>query len=287
MAGKNVKPEALGRRLTAPGSSVLPAELVSLVSQSGAKASGAALDLDLPDHPLVRPLRSLPKDLLSGIRFCRHMQVRMIPEGRTLLRLTGGEPILLVRPVGRGKVLLWTSGADLAWSNLALNPALPMLMQQAVTYLSRQSFEEPVTVPQPIVLPLAGLATGAKVGVTGPDGKQAAVRMGLRGGEVVAETDSTALPGFYDVHADSQAPIAAVAVNVDTAGSDAKVLAADELTAAFAGLPVRVVPADRSVAAAVTELRIGRELWQVLVFAAIAMLAIEALLARWYTRRDA
>ena len=87
--------------------------------------------------------------------------------------------------------------------------------------------------------------------------------------------------------ADGQAPIAAVAVNVDTAGSDAKVLSADELTAAFARLPVRVVPADRGVAAAVTELRVGRELWQVLVFAAIAMLAIEALLARWYSRRNA
>ena len=286
MVGNNVKPEVLGRRLTAPGSSLLPAELVSQVSLSGSEASGAALDLDLPDHPLVRPLRSLPRELLGEARFYRHMQVRMMPEGRALLRLTGGEPILLVRPVGRGKVLLWTSGADLSWSNLAINPAFPILMQQAVTYLSRQSFEEPVTVPQPIVLPLAGLATGAKVGVTGPDGRQAVVRMGLRGGEVVAETDATALPGFYDVHADSQAPVAAVAVNVDTAGSDAKVLAADELTAAFAGLPVRVVPADRSVAAAVTELRVGRELWQVLVFAAIAMLAIEALLARWYSRRN-
>jgi hypothetical protein len=287
MAGNNVKPEVLGWRLTAPGSSLLPAELVSLVSQSGADVSGAALDLDLPDHPLVRPLRSLPKELLGEARFYRHLRVRLMPEGRTLLRLTGGEPILLVRPVGRGKVLLWTSGADLAWNNLAVNPALPMLMQQAVTYLSRQPFEEPVTVPQPIVLPLAGLATGREVGVSGPDGKQAVVRMGLRSGEVVAETDSTALPGFYDVHTDSQAPVATVAVNVNTAGSDVKVLGTEELTAAFAGLPIRVVAADRNVAAAVTELRIGRELWQLLVFAAIALLAIEALLARWYSRPNA
>jgi len=287
MAGSNVKPEALGRRLTAPGSSLLPAELVSQVSLAGAEASGAGLDLDLPDHPLVRPLQSLPKELLGEARFYRYMNVRVMPEGRALLRLTDGEPILLVRPVGRGKVLLWTSGADLAWSNLAINPALPMLMQQAVTYLSRQSFEEPVVVGQPIVLPLAGLATGSKVGVTGPDGGQDPVRMGLRGGEVVAETDPTGLPGFYDVHADNQAPIAAVATNIDTAGSDARSLTADELTEAFAGLPVRIVPADRGVAAAVTELRVGRELWQVLVVAAIALLAVEALMARWYTRRNA
>ncbi len=287
MAGNNVKPDALGKRLTAPGSSLLPAEMVSLVSQSGTEDSGAALDLDLPDHPLVSPLRSLPKELLSEARFYRHLGVRMMPEGRTLLRLTTGEPILMVRPVGRGKVLLWTSGADLTWSNLAMNPAFPMLMQQSVTYLSRQSFEEPVTLPQPIVLPLAGLATGTKLGVTAPDGSQAVVRMGLQAGEVVAETAPTALPGFYDVLADSQAPVATVAVNVNTAGSDVKVLGAEELTEAFVGLPVRMLAPDRNAAAAVTELRVGRELWQPLVFAAIALLAIEALLARWYSRRNA
>lgn len=287
MAGNNVKPEGLGRRLTASGSSLLPAELVSLVRQSGSEVSGAALDLDLPDHPLVRPLRSLPKELLGEARCYRHLRVRLMSEGRTLLRLTNGEPILLERPVGRGKVLLWTSGADLTWNNLAINPAFPMLLQQAVTYLSRQPFEEPVTIPQPIVLPLAGLASGMEVGVSGPEGKQAVVRMGLQSGEVVAETDRTALPGFYDVRADSQAPVATVAVNVNTAGSDAKVLSTEELMAAFAGLPIRVVAADRNLAAAVTELRVGRELWQPLVFAVIALLAIEALLARWYSRRGA
>ncbi len=102
-----------------------------------------------------------------------------------------------------------------------------------------------------------------------------------------AETASPALPGFSGFHADSRAPIAAVAVNVDTAGSDAKVLAADELTAAFAGLPVRVVPADRSVAAAVTGLRIGRELWQGLVFSSISPFASWAFLAPWLSRADA
>jgi hypothetical protein len=101
MAGNNVKAEGLGRRLTASGSSLLPAELVSVAGQSGAEGSGAALDLDLPDHPLLRPLRSLPKEMLGEARCYRHLRVRLLPEGRTLLRLAGGGARCCCGPAGR------------------------------------------------------------------------------------------------------------------------------------------------------------------------------------------
>jgi hypothetical protein len=66
-----------------------------------------------------------------------------------------------------------------------------------------------------------------------------------------------------------------------------KVLGADELTEALGETQVRVLASDQNIAAAVAEARTGRELWQVLLIAAAILLAGEALLSRWYTRRGA
>lgn len=287
LPGGNVKPEVLNRRFLAGGCSLLPAEVLPAEDLVPAGRTDMPLDLDLPDHPLATPLRSLPRELLGEGRVYRYLRVRPLPETRTVLRLAGGEPLLLERLVGRGKVLLWTTAADRTWSNLAVNPLLPMLFQQAVTHLARRPFETPVIVGEPIVLPLPGLAAGEEVGVRYPDGRSAVGRTVLRAGEVVVQTDPTGAPGFYELQPGGEGPIVSVAANVDTAESDVKALGAEELAAAFATLPVRVLPGDGNVAAAVAAARTGREMWPVLLVAALALLAAEALLARWYTRRGA
>ena len=285
LPGNNVKPDTLHRRFLAAGCSLLPAELLAAAEHVGQQPAPAPLDLELPDHPLARPLRSLPKELLGEAKVYRFLRVRALPETRTVLRLAAGEPLLLERTVGRGKVLLCTTAADRAWSNLAVNPAFPMLLQQAVTELSRRPFETPVTVGQPVVLPLPGMAAGEDVAVTGPDGKAETARSVLRAGEVLVQTAPTAACGFYGLQPQRQGQTMTVAVNADAGESDVKVLDSRELSAAVEPLPVRVLGAEANVAAAVAQARTGRELWPLLLTAALVLLAAEAMLARWYTRR--
>jgi hypothetical protein len=121
--------------------------------------------------------------------------------------------------------------------------------------------------------------------VIAPDGARTSVRAVLRGGETAVDTGATAKAGFYELQAGAEGAALTVAANVDTGESDAKVLGAGEWAAAFAGLPVRALAGDESVAAAVAKDRIGNELWPVLAAAAVALLTVEAFLARWYTRR--
>jgi uncharacterized membrane protein len=285
LPGSNTKPQTMNRRFLTGGNSLLPAEILAQSGEAGDRASARPLDLDLPDHPLARPLRSLPLELLGELRFRRFFEVRPLSEARTVLRLADGQPVILERPLGRGRVLLWTSGADSTWNNLAINPAFPMLLQQAVTYLSRQVFETPVTVGQPIVLPLPMLAAGEPVGVLAPNGAESPVQTLLRAGEVLVETAPTTARGFYELlPPKAEAPLL-VAANLDAEESDVKVLDGAELASAFQGLPVRVVDSGRNVAAAVMQARTGHELWQVFMIAGLALLFVEALLARWCTRR--
>jgi hypothetical protein len=287
MAGSNVKPEVLDRRFVWGGASLLPARVIALAGGGADGTSGTPLDLSLPDHPLAEPLLSLPRDLLGECRFHQFLRVAPLPEARPVLKLATGEPIILERQIGKGKVLLWTSGAERTWSNLAVNPAFPMLLQQAATHLCRHPCETAVTVPDPIVLPLPTLAAGEDVDVVGPENARSTAQTTPRAGETVVQTLPTPTPGFWEIQARRDGTAMTVAANVDASESDVKVLGADELTEALGETQVRVLASDQNIAAAVAEARTGRELWQVLLIAAAILLAGEALLSRWYTRRGA
>jgi hypothetical protein len=207
------------------------------------------------------------------------------PEAATVLNLAGGAPLLLDRATGRGRTLLWTSSAERAWSNLALNPAFPIVLQQALTEIARQPHERPLAVPDRVRLPLPSLEPGAEVSVRGPDGAAMAALAVRRGGEILVESAPATAPGFYEIEAGAGERRLAVAVNVDARESDVKTLAPAEIEDAFRGLPVRILPSDGSLAAAVAASRTGRELWRGLALAGFALLMAEGFLARWYTRR--
>lgn len=283
--GGNSKLELLNRRFLDAESSLLPGEAVGLVEDAQITHAGVPLDVELAAHPLVTPLRSLPREILTEVRCYRYLQVRAGTDTRTVLSLGNAAPLLLERNVGRGRVLLWTSGIGGKWNNLPLNPAFPILLQQAITYMTRQPFETPVTVPGPILLPLPLLSPDAQIEVQDPAGSKAVTRTVLRGGEVVLESAPTTLPGFHTLAMGAEAGTLALAANVDPASSDMKVLNAPALQGALENLPVRVLGPERELTTAVLEGRQGRELWVPLLVAVLALLAVEILLARKYTKR--
>ncbi|MHC4253608.1 MAG: BatA domain-containing protein, partial [Planctomycetota bacterium] len=167
--GDNTKPHTWNEKMRVGRESLLPADLVEVVRDDVLEpASGrrglTPLDPTFRQHPLCLALRSLPLDLVSETRFRRHMSVRAHPEAEAVLKLAGkGDPLLLEKRVGRGRVLLFTSTADRDWNNIVINPVFPILMQQAVAYLTRAQHERPLTVGQPIVLHVPGSGEQAAV----------------------------------------------------------------------------------------------------------------------------
>ena len=283
-AGSNVGPQSLNRGFSVGGSSLLPGEILPAVDPMGRAPRALQIDLALTGHPLARPLLDMPPELLSAIRIQKWIHVRPSADAAPVLRLAGGEPLVLERRVGRGKVLLVTTAIDRDWSNLGINPAFPVLMQQAVTRLVRGPHERPLTVPEPLVLPVPHAAVGQEVKVISPNGDEYAGRTEMHDGEIVIQTAPLAVAGFYEVAtADT---VLTVAANVDHAESDVKVMAPEEIESTMRDLPVRVIGGDRNVAGVVMQARTGRELWLWLLIGATALMAIEAIFARWSTKHD-
>jgi len=283
--GDKIIPRLFNARMRDGASSLLPGEIVAL-GNPGNRPLTWSLEAAMTGHPISRVLATLPRDLLNQARFKQFFKIRLDQGARTILKLAGsGAPLLAEKSVGRGHVLLYTSTADREWTDFVVHPAYPILLHQAVTYLSRQAHERSVTVGEPLVVPLPAQTAQPSAIFRDPSGEQSPIQVTERDGERVAQYTKTDWPGFYEVrHAPGVPPIVA-AVNVDPTESDVRSLERGQVAAAFRGLPVRPLPWGEELAVAVRQTRVGRELWRVLLLVGLGVLLLEAFLAHRFSKR--
>ena len=70
------------------------------------------------------------------MRVYGYRRLTAAPDARVLARFDDGQPALVERAVGRGRMLVWTSGFDLAWNDLALKPVFLPFVHQLVRTLA-------------------------------------------------------------------------------------------------------------------------------------------------------
>ena len=285
--GDKVIPRLFNARMRHRGTSLLPGTLEPLMAPAGG-AQGLPLEPMAAGHPLSAPLAALPQELVSMARVHRFFRVRLEPGGQAILNLAGaGTPLLSEKAIGRGKVLLFATTADRDWTNLVVHPIGPILLHQAVTYLTRQANERPFTVAEPVALPLPGRTARPSVIVRGPGGGESPIQVTERDGAQAIELARPELPGFYEVdYGDRAAPLV-FAANVDPTESDVKCLTHEQFASALSGIQARVFGDEGNIAAAIRESRVGLELWRELLILGLLVLLVEAFLAHYFSRRIA
>ena len=258
------------------------------VSTGNALGVGRPLDPSMPDHPVSRPLRSLPEDLLSETRFRKVLQVKPSATSSTVMSLAGtAEPLLLEHSVGRGQVFMFTSSADSAWNNLAVTPVFPMVLQQMVTYLTAREFETPRLVGDSLSLSYVDQPDASEAVFDTPSGETISVPVSEHRSQYVAMLEHARESGFYFARVSLQAPGLPVAVNVDTSESDVSCISAAETARTFDGTEVMVAESEADLLDTVEESRAGRSFWFHLLLVGLGLLVLESLLAKWMSRRSA
>jgi uncharacterized membrane protein len=313
--GNNINVRLFNERLTVDGATFMPAELIEAVKLD-AKDPGKPMEIALTDHPIGQTLSALPRELLDDARFQGYFRMKLSPGGRAILNVAGeGTPLLAERTVGRGKVLLFASSADRTWSNFIIHPAGPMVVHEAISYLTTPQHERPMLVGSPLVMALpegsgqpggAGspmpsgapetpASTGSTASAGGqqfvtfrlPSGQTQTVSVVRRGGvdSVPAATlDSMDAPGFYEGLSPT-GPTIVAAANVETSESDIACMPAQTLSAALPGVALRVITPEESIATVVTQDRVGMELWKYLLALGLVVMVVEGFLARMFSRR--
>jgi len=286
--GRNTRVDIWNQRLGPEGVDLLPARLEGPADKPFGDHEGWPLDPALTDHELCGPLHGLPEDLLGGIRFWRYIRLSPVADAEVALRIApDGEPLVVDRHVGRGRSILVATTANRDWHNMVINPAFPMLAHQMVASLTRQELEVPVPVGRPIVVPLDDMKVGAQVTFIEPGGQATVDQTIERQGRTVGVFEQTDQAGFHEIECEVASPSFVVAVNPQTSESDVRVLGSESLNAAAQDNGMRVMRSDTSLAGAIREARIGRELWLPLLVLAAVALAAEMLLGYQLTGRRA
>ena len=244
-------------------SAALPATIGSVVDRAG-DAGGTLAWIDY-DHPVFDVFNAPRSGDFATARFLRYRRLAIQTDSGTrravatpgradtslgthvLARFDDGNPALVERGVGRGKVLVWASTLDSYWNDLALQPVfLPfvhLLARYAGRYADARNF---YTAGEVLDLSRHGELAGERI--SSPPGGSRADRS-----PIVVESPSgarTRLPsaneglvamreqGFYEIRLEGAAKGTGdrVAVNLDPAEANLARIEPEELkTAALAG----------------------------------------------------
>jgi hypothetical protein len=228
-------------------------------------------------HPLLDGLTV--GDRLVDDVLVRRAFVAESVEGEEVLELPGVGPALVVAGAGPSEVAVLLTGIDPAWNGLARSGLLVPLLHRLVDRLRGGGLRSAqVTVGEDLIVPVQGPDPG-RVEVTLPDGSTLvpALRGGLRPSAVLGRV---ALPGIYRFSSGGARVPSLGAVNASAAESDLAPATRAAIGEQLSFCRHRFVEPGEDLAAAILESRRGRELWRVLVYAALGLLALEMFLAR-------
>jgi hypothetical protein len=235
--------------------------------QMGAQANIAIGEVDAT-HPALRGV-----DELRAANFTRSVNVEPNEADRVLMSLADGTPLLLDRPLGSGRVLLFTSSLDKGWNDLPLQPAFVPLMAGIANYLlGGAGFTSEADLGTTLSVRALGFA-GAQI--FDPRG-DAALGLGAGSDDVLLDQ-----VGFYEVVGGGTSEL--VAVNFDARESDLAPLDATTLER-WKGLGVRPGEAATPVAVSSQTDRVPNSLGPLLVMLLLMLVVVESLVGNWHLR---
>jgi hypothetical protein len=226
-------------------------------------------------HPALDAFSEPRSGDFGTARFFRHRKVKSEAQDQILARFDDGDPALIERRVGEGRVLVWTSTFDTYWNDFALQPVFLPFVHQITKSLA--GFRPPAV--SQMVGDVVDLQTIPELGLTG-EGKGALTATGPDGQATpITDVLQLAAQGFYSLGRGGE-ELAVLAANVDVRESDLTAVDVEELGAALAPPGAG---ATSTQAAAVEQTPSEREssqgLWRYLVLGVLLLLVAEVFVA--------
>jgi hypothetical protein len=227
-------------------------------------------------HPLFTPFADSRYSDFSRIHFWRHrvLDPAGIPQSRILARFDDGAPALLEVAVGKGRVLILTSGWNPQESQLALSTKFVPFLYSLLEYSG-------APLPPPMQLcPGDGFPIAVKPGQQGfninnPDGSVAMLPASA------TIFTNTLVPGIYQVSSSDTRQ--RFVVNLDPAESRTTPLPADQLEsmAAPVSAPLATLQGSalRQIHLKNAEIENRQKLWRWLIITTMAVVLVETLLS--------
>lgn len=286
-AGDRVAAENYNRLLYNGGKGFLPAEIGATVGDAQ-KPTESSFGLDPLDfaHPIVAEYKGAAENVAAGLTGVKAWQyLKLTPaKGTTAevaLAFETGDPAVLEMPYGRGRVYLIATAADAGWSDWPLHPSYPPVMEQILLRAAAGKLDERNTrVGRPLDLAFGASGAGAPLTVVTPSQKAVPGKLAADGDVSRLHFEETDLSGPYRAKIGPPVAIDALfAADPDPAESAPEKLDEPALAAAVPGWKFLYYSDWRGLLQATTSISRHGELHRPLLYAVIALLLIETLLA--------
>lgn len=199
-------------------------------------------------------------------------------------RLSSGDPFLVEKRFGEGRVIQCAVPCDSDWSNLPMRPFYLPMMQRLAIYLASTVFPpRNLDVSKPLVAFLPPADAGKKASLVLPDGSSREVTVVKKGGRGVVEFAKTQQPGLYTLTSPGGTQTHFV-VNTSRRESDLQRLTDAEIADFAKSHGVSVVRSGAEYKQLDRTRRYGSEFWRSLLLLLLALIFAELFLQQRFAR---
>ena len=210
-------------------------------------------------------------------------QVQTATDSKILLDLDNGNPLLFMQEVDRGKLAIFTTGADREWSSLPINPAGPILFHLLLQELSTGDRQKSLRIGESARVEIRSNRLGAEPKLIGPSGEVSVpVRQEVRESNKYIELllSKTEVPGFHELQFGDNTDFEVLAANLDAGESDLKPATINELESVFENTGVKILGSESMVDNSENQTHLGSFLALAALFAFIGQAAFSTELTR-------
>ena len=291
--GERVKPEIYNATLFQRGEGLLPAEMLKLEGDPKKQDKPVRIHLSGLTHETLQLLADAEKSDLSDSLVYAYIKLAAPPAGTgasVVLRLANGDPLLVEKDFGRGRVMLCACPLDASWSNLTMRNAYVVLVHELIYYLSSPLLPvRNIPAGEPLVVKLPEKAPADVVELLLPMGGLRRLPVERRGGTRTATYADTTEAGLYEVtYRGSRGLVREYyVVNFEPAESDLTLLGPSSREILTDQTTMRFYDDWRTLEGA---LRVGhgiREFWLWLAVLTVMLLVSEVALTRKFSSRRA
>ena len=289
--GDAVVADSYNQMLYKNGEGILPASVEATIGDARSKQGAFEFDARDFKHPIVNPFQGAPANVIAGLtgaKTWQYAKLKIPSDGKTqakvALYFNSGDPAIIEAPRFRGRVIQVATSADVGWTTWPLHQSYPPIMEQIVLEAaSGRLSERNVRVGQPLDRALPALAGGANVEVIRPDDARVAAKLQPGADVSLFHFEDTDLAGLY--RAKFAAPLGTeslFAANPDPSESDPAKLDRAALAEAVPGWKFSYLTNWKDLSQSATSVGRRGELHRPLLYALLAMLLVESVMAWWF-----
>jgi len=251
------------------------------IKQNFTRAGYYTLQTIEVDHP-VFSVYHFENDQPPEIKFYTLPKHHLEHEARTLASFSSGRPALVEANYGQGKVLTFCAPVAPPYSDLTGHAFFVPFIARVAEYLASNlsSFDLRLFSGDKITrnISMKGSLT-IPLELTTPDSASYNIPPEEDKGTLVLHPKPTDRPGIYHISYIGR-EIDRFAININPAEADLSAVDVDQFAASLGTKNYHLLDSKTNLAAAISEMRFGKELWQIFLWAAVILLFVEMLLSR-------